>query len=72
MSDDLSDIEYVIAALAQARNDGVTISELVWLALDADTPEHFDYLVNVYTQYTRPPEPDTQLPDWWSELTADM
>jgi hypothetical protein len=68
MAKDLIDIDYLVAALAQARNDEVFIRELVSIALDADSLEQFDAMVNLYSNFTRPPEPETQLPQWWLEL----
>ena len=68
MGHELDDITYLIAALAQARNDGVDVQELVWLALDSISLVHFDALVDTYTQYTRPPEGRLDLPEWWESM----
>lgn len=68
MAFNLEDMAYLVAALAQARSDEVTLYELVSIALDAESLEQFDAMVNFYANFTRPPEPETQLPQWWLDL----
>ena len=51
----LTDMDYIIAALAQADDAGMTVSELLRLAMEAKSPQHLDAMVDQYSDYTRPP-----------------
>lgn len=49
----LTPMQYIVAALAQAHNDDMTLPELIKVAGDSKSPEDFDQLVNTFTNHTR-------------------
>lgn len=55
MAHELTDMEYVVAAISQALYCGMTAEELIKVSQDAQTPEHFDQLVNEFTDHTFDP-----------------
>lgn len=53
---ELTHMEYVVSALANANADGMTIYELMRIAVNSDDTKDFDDKVNAFSAYTQEPE----------------
>ena len=52
----LTEMDYVRAAIAQAYYAGITREELLQIACDSMTPESFDARISAFSDFTEEPE----------------
>jgi len=53
---ELTHMDYIVSALASANVDGITLEELVRIAVNSSSPQEFDAKVDHFTDFTREPE----------------